>query len=184
MQGVHGPDLTRTLRRDKRPFWWGIIGGLVLAAYGVVATYQPPGLDFGRVYAAYGFVCCTSACPPARRRLLYCGRLQPAWTVVTGCGCRGYFILLSLLWGIYIDKSLVCAWCRPLAPTPMRTRLQPRWFTCSKCVRLAPALAHRRCPCMPTYASCAYAFLLPLSVLPSLSRAVPLSECFHVCVSA
>eukprot|EP00802_Teleaulax_amphioxeia_P022087 Tamp_22499.p1 GENE.Tamp_22499~~Tamp_22499.p1 ORF type:complete len:167 (-),score=28.39 Tamp_22499:586-1062(-) len=59
--------------REKRPFWWGILGGLVLAGYGVVATYQPPGLDFGRVYAAYG----------------------------------GYFILLSLLWGIYVDKSLV-----------------------------------------------------------------------------
>jgi hypothetical protein len=44
--------------------------------------------------------------------------------VVTGCACRGYFILLSLLWGIYIDKSLVCAWC----PTPMRTRLQPRFY--------------------------------------------------------
>jgi hypothetical protein len=22
--------------------------------------------------------------------------------------CRGYFILLSLLWGIYVDKALVC----------------------------------------------------------------------------
>jgi drug/metabolite transporter superfamily protein YnfA len=124
MLGVHGPDLARTLRRDKRPFWWAIIGGLVLAAYGVVATYQPPGLDFGRVYAAYGFVCCTCACPPARRRLLCCGRLQPAWTVVTGCGCRGYFILLSLLWGIYIDKSLVCAWSG-------RWRLLPCAHACS-----------------------------------------------------
>jgi hypothetical protein len=62
----------RAVRREKRPFWWGILGGLVLAGYGVVATYQPPGLDFGRVYAAYGFVRCIFACVhlcprPARR---------------------------------------------------------------------------------------------------------------------
>ena len=80
MQGVHRPDLARPLRRDKRPFWWGIIGGLVLAAYGVVATYQPPGLDFGRVYAAYGLVCCTCACPPARRRL---------YATAVDCSLRG-----------------------------------------------------------------------------------------------
>ena len=40
--------------REGRPFWWGILGGLVLAAYGVIAAAQPPGLDFGRAYAAYG----------------------------------------------------------------------------------------------------------------------------------
>jgi drug/metabolite transporter superfamily protein YnfA len=72
VQGVHSPDLARTLCRDKRPFWWGILGGLVLAAYGVVATYQPPGLDFGRVYAAYGFVffTCLPTRPPAFRLIL------------------------------------------------------------------------------------------------------------------
>eukprot|EP00277_Geminigera_cryophila_P008662 CAMPEP_0179406752 /NCGR_PEP_ID=MMETSP0799-20121207/1090_1 /TAXON_ID=46947 /ORGANISM="Geminigera cryophila, Strain CCMP2564" /LENGTH=147 /DNA_ID=CAMNT_0021177893 /DNA_START=47 /DNA_END=490 /DNA_ORIENTATION=- len=59
--------------RDGKPYWWGIIGGILLAGYGVVATAQPSGLDFGRIYAAYG----------------------------------GYFILLSLLWGVYVDKSLV-----------------------------------------------------------------------------
>ena len=39
------------LKNDK-PLWWGIIGGIVLALYGVVATWQTA--DFGRVYAAYG----------------------------------------------------------------------------------------------------------------------------------
>ena len=42
------------LREDK-PFYWGIIGGIALALYGVVATFQSfP--TFGRVYAAYGGV--------------------------------------------------------------------------------------------------------------------------------
>jgi small multidrug resistance family-3 protein len=39
------------LKNDK-PFWWGIIGGIILVLYGVVATWQTA--DFGRVYAAYG----------------------------------------------------------------------------------------------------------------------------------
>jgi len=59
--------------REGKPVWHGILGGVILAIYGVVATLQPEGLDFGRVYAAYG----------------------------------GYFILLSLLWGVYVDKKLV-----------------------------------------------------------------------------
>ena len=41
------------LRNDK-PWWFGVIGGVVLALYGVVATLQPA--NFGRVYAAYGGV--------------------------------------------------------------------------------------------------------------------------------
>lgn len=40
-----------SIRGDK-PLWFGIAGGLVLALYGVVATFQPA--NFGRVYAAYG----------------------------------------------------------------------------------------------------------------------------------
>jgi len=41
--------------REGKPFYWGIIGGLALALYGVVATFQSfP--TFGRVYAAYGGV--------------------------------------------------------------------------------------------------------------------------------
>ena len=39
------------LKADK-PIWYGIIGGVILALYGVVATWQIA--DFGRVYAAYG----------------------------------------------------------------------------------------------------------------------------------
>ncbi len=38
--------------RADRPFWVGLLGGVILALYGVVATLQPA--DFGRVYAAYG----------------------------------------------------------------------------------------------------------------------------------
>ena len=40
--------------REHRPLWLGILGGLALAGYGVVATFQPA--NFGRVYAAYGGV--------------------------------------------------------------------------------------------------------------------------------
>jgi small multidrug resistance family-3 protein len=41
--------------REGRPSYWGLIGGVVLALYGVIATFQTfP--SFGRVYAAYGGV--------------------------------------------------------------------------------------------------------------------------------
>ncbi|TWJ03278.1 small multidrug resistance family-3 protein [Mucilaginibacter frigoritolerans] len=39
------------LKNDK-PLWYGIIGGLVLILYGIVATWQTA--NFGRVYATYG----------------------------------------------------------------------------------------------------------------------------------
>jgi len=39
--------------REGKPFYWGIVGGFLLALYGVIATMQTfP--SFGRVYAAYG----------------------------------------------------------------------------------------------------------------------------------
>lgn len=41
------------LREDK-PLWYGILGSIILAMYGVVATWQIA--SFGRVYAAYGGV--------------------------------------------------------------------------------------------------------------------------------
>lgn len=41
------------LREDK-PIWFGLLGGLILAMYGVVASFQTQ--DFGRVYATYGGV--------------------------------------------------------------------------------------------------------------------------------
>ncbi len=53
--------------REKRPWWVGFAGALVLVGYGVVPTFQPA--HFGRVYAAYG----------------------------------GVFIVMSLLWGWWID---------------------------------------------------------------------------------
>ncbi|WP_230128812.1 YnfA family protein [Bacillus sp. CECT 9360] len=41
--------------REAKPFLWGILGGVSLALYGVIATFQTfP--SFGRVYAAYGGV--------------------------------------------------------------------------------------------------------------------------------
>jgi small multidrug resistance family-3 protein len=39
------------LKEDK-PYWYGIIGGIILVAYGIVATWQTA--NFGRVYATYG----------------------------------------------------------------------------------------------------------------------------------
>ena len=41
------------LKEDK-PIWYGLVGGIILAMYGVVATWQTA--SFGRVYAAYGGV--------------------------------------------------------------------------------------------------------------------------------
>ncbi len=38
--------------REGKPWWIGVLGGLILIGYGVVATWQPA--SFGRVYAAYG----------------------------------------------------------------------------------------------------------------------------------
>jgi len=39
------------LKEDK-PFWYGLLGGFILALYGVVATLQTS--NFARVYATYG----------------------------------------------------------------------------------------------------------------------------------
>ncbi|QIR39289.1 YnfA family protein [Tolypothrix sp. PCC 7910] len=40
--------------REGKPICLGILGGIFLAIYGVIATQQPA--NFGRVYAAYGGV--------------------------------------------------------------------------------------------------------------------------------
>ena len=40
--------------REGRPLWLGLLGALILALYGVVATWQTA--NFGRVYAVYGGV--------------------------------------------------------------------------------------------------------------------------------
>lgn len=39
------------LKEDK-PWWYGFLGGFILAFYGVVATWQTS--NFARVYATYG----------------------------------------------------------------------------------------------------------------------------------
>ncbi|MBK8554989.1 MAG: YnfA family protein [Lewinellaceae bacterium] len=40
--------------KEGKPAWCGLLGGCILAFYGVVATWQTA--NFGRVYAAYGGV--------------------------------------------------------------------------------------------------------------------------------
>ncbi|OYD56623.1 hypothetical protein CGZ90_16565 [Fictibacillus aquaticus] len=41
--------------REGKPSFYGLLGGLILASYGIIATMQSfP--SFGRVYAAYGGV--------------------------------------------------------------------------------------------------------------------------------
>ena len=39
--------------RVNRPFWWGIIGSVILIIYGFIPTLQPIS-NFGRVFAVYG----------------------------------------------------------------------------------------------------------------------------------
>ena len=38
--------------KEGKPFWFGVLGGFILALYGVVASWQNAG--FGRTYATYG----------------------------------------------------------------------------------------------------------------------------------
>jgi len=40
--------------KGNQPLWVGLLGGVALAMYGVIATFQTAG--FGRTYAAYGGV--------------------------------------------------------------------------------------------------------------------------------
>lgn len=40
--------------KEGKPLWMGILGGLILFLYGIVATWQTAA--FGRVYATYGGV--------------------------------------------------------------------------------------------------------------------------------
>ncbi|MCP8970668.1 YnfA family protein [Ectobacillus ponti] len=57
--------------REGASGWLGVLGGLILVLYGIIATWQVFS-SFGRVYAAYG----------------------------------GIFIVMSLLWGRWVDKKL------------------------------------------------------------------------------
>ena len=38
--------------KSGKPFWYGILGGIIMVLYGVVATCQPS--NFAKVYASYG----------------------------------------------------------------------------------------------------------------------------------
>lgn len=40
--------------KEGKPLWYGLLGALILAGYGIVATWQTA--NFGRVYATYGGV--------------------------------------------------------------------------------------------------------------------------------
>lgn len=40
-------------RQQKRPWWFAVLGSLVLVSYGFIPCLQPTD-SFGRVYAAYG----------------------------------------------------------------------------------------------------------------------------------
>lgn len=40
--------------KEGKPLWYGLLGGIILVLYGVVATWQTA--NFGRVYATYGGV--------------------------------------------------------------------------------------------------------------------------------
>ena len=42
--------------REGRPWWMGLLGGVVLVVYGILPTLQPQTFDFARTYAAYGGV--------------------------------------------------------------------------------------------------------------------------------
>ena len=37
----------------RKPWWWGLVGSIVLVIYGFIPTLQPAN-SFGRIYAAYG----------------------------------------------------------------------------------------------------------------------------------
>ena len=39
--------------RDKKPWWWAVLGSIVLVIYGFLPTLQPTN-EFGRIYAVYG----------------------------------------------------------------------------------------------------------------------------------
>jgi small multidrug resistance family-3 protein len=40
--------------KEGKPIWYGLLGGIILALYGVVATWQTS--NFAKVYATYGGV--------------------------------------------------------------------------------------------------------------------------------
>lgn len=52
---IGGGNLVWLWLRESKPLWYGIVGSIILVAYGIIPTLQNfP--SFGRVYAAYGGV--------------------------------------------------------------------------------------------------------------------------------
>ena len=49
---IGGGYLVWLWRRQNKKIIFGIVGGIILFTYGIIATLQPS--NFGRVYAAYG----------------------------------------------------------------------------------------------------------------------------------
>ena len=39
--------------RERKPWWWAVLGSLILVGYGFIPTLQPTD-SFGRIYAVYG----------------------------------------------------------------------------------------------------------------------------------
>lgn len=76
--------------RCRKPWWWALLGSIILAGYGFVATLQPVA-DFGRAYAVYGG---TNASICAERRTAECA---------DGFSTSGYFVILSIVWGAVLD---------------------------------------------------------------------------------
>lgn len=40
--------------RNHRPWWYLVVGSIILVCYGLVPTLQPKEVNFSRVYAVYG----------------------------------------------------------------------------------------------------------------------------------
>jgi len=49
---IGGGYLVWTWIKKRKPWFFGLLGGLILFIYGIILTLQPA--NFGRVYAAYG----------------------------------------------------------------------------------------------------------------------------------
>ena len=49
---IGGGYLIWLMLKSDKPLWYGIVGGIILICYGIVATWQTA--NFGRVYATYG----------------------------------------------------------------------------------------------------------------------------------
>merc|ERR1719412_2914270 len=51
---IGGGYLVWEFARGKKPFWWGILGGVILIIYGFVPPLQADIWTFSTIYATYG----------------------------------------------------------------------------------------------------------------------------------